>query len=100
MRSRRRWIIVGLVAACGVLLVALGIQGLGMLLEAGNIPGEMLTTRVRTLTIYTTAMLSLGLTLICWCFITGIAWARSARLGVAGSEAPPSEKTDRPCPSH
>jgi hypothetical protein len=99
MRSRRRWIIVGLVAACGVLLVALGIQGLGRLLEAGKIPGEMLTTRARTLTIYTTAMLSLGLTLLCWCFITGIAWARSACLEMAGSEAPPSEKTDLPLPS-
>ena len=92
MRSRRRWIIVGLVAACAVFLVALGIQGLGRLLEAGKIPGEMLTSRVRNLIICTTAMLSLGSTLIAWCFITGIGWARSARSGVAGNEVYPSEE--------
>jgi len=76
MRSHRRWIIVGLVAAGGVLLVAVGIQGLGKLLEAGKIPGELLTIRVRYLSSYTTAMLALGLTLIYWFGITGI--ARSA----------------------
>jgi hypothetical protein len=52
MRSRRCWIIVGLVAVCGVVCVALGIQGLEKLLEAGKIPGEMLTSRVRSLTHY------------------------------------------------
>jgi hypothetical protein len=93
MRSRRRWVIVGLVAAGGVLLVALGIQGLGKLLEAGKIPGEMLTTRAHHLTIYTTAMLSLGLTLLSWCCITGIAWARSARLGGHASAVHPSGKS-------
>jgi hypothetical protein len=90
MRSRRRWIIVGLVAVCGVLFVALGIQGLGKLLDAGKIPGEMLTSRVRSLTVYTTAVLSLGLTMISWCFITGLAWARAVQPGVAGREVPPS----------
>jgi hypothetical protein len=90
MRSRRRWIIVGLVGVCGILFVALGIQGLGRLLDAGKIPGEMLTSRVRSLTVYTTAALSLGLTMISWCFITGIAWARAVQPGVAGREAPPS----------
>jgi hypothetical protein len=78
MRGHRRWVIVGLVAVAGVLLVVLGIQGLGKLLEAGKVPGEMLTVRVRYLTIYTTAMLALGLTLISWCGVTGLAWARSA----------------------
>jgi hypothetical protein len=91
MRSRRRWIIVGLVAVCGVLLVALGIQGIAKLLEAGKIPGEMLTSRVRNLTIYTTAVLSLGLTVLSWCFITGVGWARAPQLGMAGREAPPEE---------
>jgi hypothetical protein len=92
MRSRRRWIIVGIVGVCGILLVALGIRGLGELLEAGEIPGEMLTSSVRNLTLYTTASLSLGLTMVAWCFITGIAWARSARAGVTGSQTRPSEK--------
>jgi hypothetical protein len=78
MHSYRRWVIVGCVAVAGVVLVALGIQGLGKLLEAGKSPVEMLTIRVRYLTIYTTALLALGLTLMSWCGITGIAWARSA----------------------
>jgi hypothetical protein len=52
----------------------------------------MLTSRVRKLTIYTTASLALGLTMIASRFITGIAWSRSAQLGVAGNEARPSEK--------
>jgi hypothetical protein len=90
MQSRRRWIIVGLVAVCGVLFIGLGIQGLGKLLDAGKIPGEMLTGRVRSLTVYTTATLSLGLTMISWCCISGIAWARAVRPGAAGREAPPS----------
>ena len=78
MRSHRRWIIVGLVATAGILLVALGVQGIGKLLAAGTVPGEMLTVRARYLTIYTTAMLALGLTLMSWCGLTGFAWARSA----------------------
>jgi hypothetical protein len=93
MRSQRRWIIVSLVAAAGVLLVALGIQGLGKLLEAGKVPGEMLTVRVRYLTIYTTAMLALGLTLMSWCGITGIAWARSACWGEPAGVVRSSDKS-------
>jgi hypothetical protein len=44
--------------------VALGIQGLAKVLEAGKVPGEMLTGRVHYLTIYTTTLLALGFTLI------------------------------------
>jgi hypothetical protein len=93
MQSRQRWIIVGLVALGGILLVTLGIQGLGKLLEAGKVPGEMLTGRVQNLTIYTTALLSVGLTLVSWCFITGIAWARSVGLAEAESDAHLAERS-------
>jgi len=92
MRSHRRWVILGLVAGAGVLLVALGIHGLGKLLEAGKVPGDMLTVRVRYLTIYSTAMLALGLTLISWCGIAGIAWARSACWEGPATAVHPSDK--------
>jgi hypothetical protein len=89
MQSYRRWVMVGCVAAAGVVLVALGIQGLGQLLEVGKSPVEMLTIRVRYLTIYTTALLALGFTLMSWCGITGIAWAGSvAWKGPAAARRP------------
>jgi hypothetical protein len=31
---------------------------------------------VTYMTIYTTAALTLGLTMFCWCYMTGIPWAR------------------------
>jgi amino acid transporter len=92
MRNHWRGIIVGIAAACGVLLVAMGILGLRELLEAGKIPGEMLTRRVHYLTFFTAAALSLGLTTIVWCVFNGIAWARSVQLDAAASEARPSEE--------
>jgi hypothetical protein len=72
--------------------VALAIQGLGKLLEAGQIPSEMLMGRVRGLTLYTTTLLALVFILIAWCGIAGIAGARSVCWEVPASAVHPLDK--------
>ncbi|MGH7394223.1 MAG: hypothetical protein ACREJF_01280, partial [Candidatus Methylomirabilales bacterium] len=58
-----------------IVLILLGIGGLRELLVIGKVPPEMLGRRVG----YTTGSLGLGLVMIVWCLVAGIAWARSAR---------------------
>lgn len=84
MRNRWRGILVGAVALAGILLVALGIGGLRELLVIGKVPPELLGSRVG----YTVGPLGLGLGLIVWCLVAGIAWARSGRRGTGGKDTP------------
>ena len=84
-QSGRRFL-VGALALCGIVLIILGIGGLRDLLVVGKVPSEMLGRRVG----YTTGSLAVGLAMSVWCLIAGITWARSVRVGTAGSEARPA----------
>lgn len=69
--NRWRKIFVGAVALGGIVLLILGIGGLRELMATGTIPPEMLGHRVS----YTVVSLFLGLVMIVWCFVAGLAWA-------------------------
>lgn len=88
-QSGRRFL-VGALALCGIVLIILGIGGWRDLLVVGKVPPEMLGRRVG----YTVGSTVVGAGLIIWCLVAGIAWARSVRVGTAGSEARPAGQGD------
>lgn len=77
--GRWRKVLVSAAALGGVVLVVLGIGEWRELLLAGTVPPEMLGRRVAS----TTIALALGLALIIWCLVAGMAWAglKSRRRG-------------------
>ncbi len=75
MGGSGRWIVVGALALCGIVLIILGVGGLRELLVVGKVPTEMLARQVG----YTTGSLAVGLVMTVWCLVAGIAWARSPR---------------------
>ncbi|OGB88374.1 MAG: hypothetical protein A3G35_15800 [candidate division NC10 bacterium RIFCSPLOWO2_12_FULL_66_18] len=85
-----RWVLVGALALCGIVLIILGIGGLRGLLVVGKVPPDLLSRQVG----YTTGSLAVGLTMIVWCLVTGIAWARSVRVETARSKARPAGQGD------
>ncbi|MGH7376267.1 MAG: hypothetical protein ACREKK_02445 [Candidatus Methylomirabilales bacterium] len=87
-----RLFVVGTLALCGILLVVLGMGGLRELLVVGKMPPELLGRRVA----YTTGSLGIGLGLIVWCLVAGIAWARSVGVGTAGPKPHSSDEGDKP----
>jgi YHS domain-containing protein len=72
MPSRWRGVLVAVVGLGGIVLLILGIGGLRELMAVGTVPPEMLGRRVS----YTVVSLFLSLTMIVWCLIAGLAWAR------------------------
>ncbi|MGH8068537.1 MAG: YHS domain-containing protein [Candidatus Entotheonellia bacterium] len=72
MSSRWRGILVGVVALVGIVLLILGIGWLRELMAIGTVPLEMLGRRVSS----TVVSLFLSLTMIVWCLVAGLAWAR------------------------
>jgi uncharacterized membrane protein len=72
MSSRWQGILLGVVALVGVVLLLLAIGGLRELMARSTVRPEMLGRRVG----YTVVSLFFGLTMIVWCLVAGLAWAR------------------------
>ncbi|MFQ5693643.1 MAG: hypothetical protein ACE5IM_11440 [Nitrospinota bacterium] len=72
-----RGVFVAAVAAGGILLLLLGVSDLREILEIAPEVPEMLHRRVGT----TSVSLAVGLALIVWTLVAGIAWARARREG-------------------
>lgn len=71
--SRKR--LVGVIALVGIILIVLGALALQELLIIGKVPPERLGHQVA----YTTIPLMIGLWLIVWCLVAGVAWVRGVQ---------------------
>ena len=71
--SRKR--LVGVIALVGIILIVLGVVALQELLVVGKVPPERLGRQV----VYTIIPLMVGLWLIIWCLVAGMAWARGVQ---------------------
>ena len=73
MAKSARWLLVGAMAFCGVVLLILAIGAWQEVVIVGNVPPELLARRVG----YTVGTTFLGVVLIVGCLVAGFGWARS-----------------------